>query len=605
MTKRDANSPRVATASPGLPPKNPGVNLATPMPPHPHSLRSCFHLGLLVAFASSLTASPTPAAPADGPTLELPKLSVNSDAPLPALESWRHARVGNFAVLSNAGDKRTQRLLADFQKFQKAAQLIWQSPVKPVAAASIILCGQDARFDEFVPDDAGAGQSPNPSLFLRNAEQIAIIVDLETTRTMLDDPITGLQQNAIFVEYNVDHYRQLYREYAHYLLSQGEVRPPAWLEEGLVQIVMDIDLTDEALILGRIDTDQGIPVGGQAIGHSDYDASAPNAVVGEQAFNRVLRNRSLLPFEEFLAITHDSPEAQQPLGNTLWAKQAYAFVHYCLFNQKQQYREAIVTFANRLAQEPVSEKLFKECFGVGYAQMAKEVRNYVYNTRLKYQKYELKPTDLVPPASIVLTEATTAQIGLLKGDALQLAGHREAAFAEYRAAYQRGARDPAILAGLGATFSDPAMARKFTTEAVRAGVTRPSAYVTLARARLAEFKADPGPDGKLTPTQLSAVLTPLFQARSFPPPLPDVYELIAETWETSSVPAKPEHLAVLDEGVRQFPRDAELLERTARLYVAAGKPDTAASVARLGRRFAANDATRARFDPFLAGQASR
>lgn len=572
------------------------------MTPHRFSSRRRIHLGLLFAFVSSLAASPTQAAPADGPTLELPKLSVNSDAPLPALEAWRHTRVGNFDVLSNAGDKRTQRLLADFQKFQKATTLIWQSPVKPVAAASIILCGQGGKFDDFVPDNAGAGQSPNPSLFLRDAEQIAIVIDLETTRTILDDPITGLQQNATFVEYNVDHYRQLYREYAHYLLSQGEVRPPAWLEEGLVQIVMDIEMDDKGLILGRIDTDQGIPVGGMAIGDDGINASMPNAVVGEQAFNRVLRNRSLLPFEEFLAITHDSPEAKQPLGNTLWAKQAYAFVHYCLFNQKQQYREAIVTFANRLAQEPVSEKLFKECFGVGYAQMAKEVRNYVYNTRLKYQKYELTPADLVAPASIVLADATAAQIGLLKGDALQLAGHREAAFTEYRAAYQRGARDPAILAGLGATFSDPAMARKFTGEAVRAGASRPSAYVALARTRLAEFKADPGPDGKLTPTQMSAVLTPLFQARTFPPPLPDVYQLIAETWEISSVPAKAEHLAVLDEGVRRFPRDAALLERTARLYVAAGKPDTAASIARLGRRFAANDATRSRFDPFLAGQ---
>jgi hypothetical protein len=546
---------------------------------------------LLTIFVAAMTGD-EPA-----PTVELPKLSINTEAPLPPLESWRHTRIAHFDVLSNAGDKRTRLLLADFQKFQKATQLVWQAPLKPLAAASLILCGEQGKFDQFVPADAGVGQAPNPSLFLRNAEQVAIVVDLETSRVILNDPVTGLQQNADFVEYDVDHYRQLYREYTHYLLSQGAVRLPAWLEEGLVQIVMDIELNDQGMILGKINTDKGIPLGGGvAVPDDGNNASMPNAIVGEQTFNRVLRNRALLPFDKFFAITHESPEARQPLGNTLWAKQAYAFVHYCLFNQKQQHREALVTFANRLAQEPSSERLFQECFGVTYAQMAREVRDYVYNTRLKYQKYELKPADVVDPASINLVEATAAEIGLLKGDALRLAGRQQAAFTEYRAAYQRGARNPTILAGLGATYSDPATGRRFIDEAVRAGVNRPSPYVMQARTRLADFKGDPGPDGKLTPAQMSAVLIPLFKARELPPPLPETYKLIAEAWAASSTPAETKHLGVLDEGVRRFPRDADLVQQTAELYLGIGDTKTAAALIQLGVRFAPDAATKSRFE---------
>jgi hypothetical protein len=232
--------------------------------------------------------------------------------------------------------------------------------------------------------------------------------------------------------------------------------------------------------------------------------------------------------------------------------------------------------------------------------MTKELRGYILYTKHKYQKYPLKDVALPNEASIQLAEASAAQIGLLKGDALRLAAHPETALAEYRSAYLRGAREPALLAGLASVQPDAALARRFNDEAVRAGVNRPSAYVAQARARLADFKRDPGPDGKLTPTQMSAVLAPLFKARGIPPPLPETYELIAEAWAASSVPAEAKHLGVLDEGVRRFPRDADLVQKTAELYLGIGDSKTAAALIQLGVRFAPDAATKARFEALAA-----
>ncbi|HWA28430.1 MAG TPA: hypothetical protein VG734_22465 [Lacunisphaera sp.] len=544
----------------------------------------------------------TPAVPAtEGKTVELPKMTVTDSASLPQLESWRYGRITGFEVLSNASEKDTKKLLADFEKFQRAVRLVWPAPLKPVAAATIILCSKADKFDAFRPPGTPADGAVVPSLFLRNREQVAIVVDLQSEQVTVNDPIAALATNSNSVDYQIDHYRQLYREYVHYLLSQSDSRSPAWLEEGLAQIIMDIELTDRSLIYGKIDSYKGSASGGNPIDLEETDASASAAVVGEQPFNVVLQTRKFIPFGDFLAITTDSPEARAPLGNNLWAKQAYAFVHFCLFGDEgMKYRDPLIAFVGRLAREPLSEALFKDCFKIGYKDMEKQLRSYLRYTKHKYQKYDLQASDRVTVASIDLTEASAEQVGVIKGDALRLAHHNPAALNEYYGAYQRGSRDPAVLAGLGAVEANPGLARKFTDDAVKAGTQRPSAYVAQARMRLAEFKAEPGPDGKLTSAQMGAVLTPLFKARGLQPPLPETYETIAEAWALSAAAPKPEHLGVLDEGVRQFPRDSELLYRTATLYQQIGVLPPATSIARLGLRFATDDATKARFEKLLS-----
>ena len=539
--------------------------------------------------------------PAKGPVFELPKLTVNEPADLPAPEQWHYTRSGHFEVIACGSERETRRLLADFQKFQQAVRLVWPVPIQPLASSTLLLCGEKNRFDAFVPDSLRSDDAIVPSLFLRNREQIAIVVDTQTERVGISDAMATLNASSAGAEYEVDHYRQLYREYVHYLLSQSEARPPAWLKEGLAQIIMDVELTDRHLIYGKINSYKGEGSGANPLEPGeDADAAVANVVVGEQPFNVVLQYRRLMPLGEFFAVDHDAPEARTPLGNNLWAKQAYAFVHYCLFGTNLRHKEALIEFVGRLAQEPPSEELFRTCFKIGYKDMVNELNGYLRHTRHKYQQYPLQAADRVTAKSVELADATPAQVGLIKGDALVLAGHPEAAYTEYRNAYRRGARDAALLAGLAATVPDPGMAAKFTDEAVKAGSNRPSAYVRQARGRLESFRAEPGSDGRLTQQQLAAVLTPLFKARTLPPPLPEVYETIAETWSLSSVQPRPEHLAVLDEGVRRFPRDSALLHQTALLYQRIGAADTAAAIARLGLRFAADDAARAQFDSLLS-----
>lgn len=563
-----------------------------------HPTRPAGLLIALLAFAVSAGFSAEKLETANKDPLVLPGIKVTSSAELPPPESWRYGRVGSFEVLSNAGDTATRNLLADFGKFTQAISLVWPVPGKPLAAATIILCGAEAKFDAFPPAGSVKEGDIVPSVFLRNREQVAIVVDLEADRIMVDPSKVDVP-NAGSTEYEVDHYKQLYREYVRYLLSQSQVRAPIWLEEGLAQIIMDIDLDDRRLIYGKINSTAGAVSGGES---ADSDGTDPtvdtDAVVGEQPFNVVLQHHKLIPLDQFFAIGADSPEAQNPLGNNLWAKQAYAFVHFCLFGEDLRYQQPLKTFLGRLAREPLTEQLFKECFKVDYQRMAYELKGYIYRTKHKYQRYDLKPGDQLTPRSIELREATPAEIALIEGDGLRLGGHLDTAMAAYRGGYLRGARDPALLAAMGVTESalhHDDRARELLEPAVKAGVKRPSAYDELARLRLAAAG-----EGPLTAAQLGTVLAPLLAARKMPPPLPETYELIASAWTRSSVAPTPENLAALDEGIRAFPRNSALLYSAARLYRQAGAQPTATSIARLGLRFSSDAAAKARFEELLA-----
>ena len=52
---------------------------------------------------------------------------------------------------------------------------------------------------------------------------------------------------------SVDHDKQLYREYVRYLLSRSEPRLPAWVEEGLSQIIMRMEFDKRWIVFAKLE----------------------------------------------------------------------------------------------------------------------------------------------------------------------------------------------------------------------------------------------------------------------------------------------------------------------------------------------------------------
>ena len=570
-------------------------------------------LALFAAPALCLRAQDTAAAAAATPVVELPKFVVTDTRELPPPEAWRYAEITGFEILSNASDKATRRLIKDFDQFKEALALVWPIPNRMGVPTSLILCGKGAKFDGFVPAGKSGPDRATASLFLKNREQTAIIIDLQSTTLNIlatdtaNDAATGTDSSLISVE----HDKQLYREYVHFLLSRSEPRLPAWLEEGMAQIIMAMKVDLNHIVFGKLEDPNTVSAQAGAVAAMNALTAADDpdglqiagAPAEDRDFNAALQRRALVPFPKFFAVTADSPEAINPLGNNVWAKQSYAFVHMCLYGRGKRYQKPFGTFLMRLGKEPITEELFKECFKMDYKKMLLELRGYIDFTDYQHQEYVLKGAGLTSGAPLALRDATESEVGRIKGEALALAGHQAKAKAELTAPYIRGEREPKLLAALGLydrVNGEETRARKFIEAATAAKVVRPRAYLELARFRYADALAQPGAGAQFSPEQVAAITGPLLVARLQPPSLPEVYELMTETWVRSAAPPKKEDVVYLIEGVRLFPGRLKMLYAAAGLSAQAGMLDVAHAFTDYGIKVALDAKAKGLFEALKA-----
>ncbi len=546
------------------------------------------------------------------PTFELPKYAVTAERELPPPEAWTYARLEGFEVLSNASESATRQLLADFQRFSFALNLVWPGQRPPgEAVASLLICGRKEKFEELLPDALRRPDRASASFHVRTRDQAILVLDHQTKILNLagtgDEVATATPEAASASDggeagatdeagvipqgFAIDAHQQLYREYLHFLLSARPAPAPAWLAEGLSQLFMNLRLTETEIAVGRVE-DPNLA--------SDRGAG----IREDRDFNAALSRRALLPMAELLAVAPDSPVARNPLDNA-WAKQCYAFVHWGLYGDYGRNKQAFGTFVTRLEREPLSEALFKECFRRDYAGMLQALRNHIEFTRTKVEGVRADAGQKLPyPPDPVVRPATQAEAGRLLGDALMLTGHPDAGRVALVDAYRRGERDPGLLAALGLAelaTRDADRARKFLEAAFAAKAIRPRAHVELARLRLGEAQAKPAAaGGRLDAAQVARVLEPLKLARVQVPALPETYRLIGAVWRAGAVPPPAAQIPLLAEGVRLFPRDGELVYDAAEWHAHVGLGPEARALIALGLKVANDPALRARFEALLA-----
>lgn len=532
-------------------------------------------LGALCGFFAfspvARAADSVPAAPVAPGIVELPKFEVTDSRLLPPPERWRYAEVPGFEIISQLSERNTKRFVDDFMLLQEVIEVLVPGLARgssPVPTA-LILCGGSSKFEQFLPADNTVERYGTNAQFYRTPERAAIVVDFALQELRLTD---GTSQEA-------DPYRAFYKAYFTFLIRRqlGSTPVPAWFEEGLVQIFAATEFDRKTITFAQI----GDGWGGEKTGD----------------FNHMLNERALIPLRTLL-------EAEPQRRDAFWSAQCYGFVHLCLYGRNLRYQKSFIRYLQRLGQEPPTEELFKECFNQSYNDMGMELRGYVGFTDYKKQEFRAKKGQSLPaPPKVELVDAPDHVVGRLKGEVMRLAGNDDARNTLI-APYIRGERDPRLLAALGldeAFTGHEDRARKFLEAAADARVDRARAYLELGRLRLAAAREKPAaPDGKFDPKQMESVLTPLFAARSKAPRMADVYALIAETWQQSATPPQLEHFEIVLEGVRYFPRDANLVLQATLLAAGRGFEAQARGLAKLGVRIAKTDRDRERFETVLA-----
>jgi hypothetical protein len=329
-------------------------------------------------------------------------------------------------------------------------------------------------------------------------------------------------------------------------------------------------------------------------------ATLPGAPAEDRDFNAALRRRALVKLDKFFAVKHDSREATNVLGNNVWAKQAYAFVHMCLYGYKGKYQKAFATFLQRSAREPVTEEVFKECFNMTYKKMLLEIRGYCDFTVYESKYYKSKEDVIIPPPPLELREATQGEIGRIKGEALLLAGHAKAARGELAAAYQRGERDPNLLGALGLyerAHGEEERARTFLEAAFIAKTNRSDALLELARYRHADAVAKPeGGNDRFSAAQTSSVMQPLLLARKQPPPVAAVYDLAGDALVRSAVKSSREEAVMVVEGAQLFPLRLKLVYQATLMAAEIGELKSAHALAAHGIKYSPDPSARQRFE---------
>jgi hypothetical protein len=293
-------------------------------------------------FAADQTSVPA-GEPAADPTetLVLPRVVIQGDF---SAKGWVYARSGNTEIFSQLRAKETQGLLDDFLIFQDFVRAHFPEAALPVdQIVTIIICDSTKTYRLF------GGKEDRISSTLPSSNRY-ILIDASEVR-VIDQPI-----------------RRRYVALAFERHSPG--RYPLWRELGTREILARLIIQKDRLEIG--------PLYSVAFGPG-----------------------SLLDLEQLLNFTNQTLELAKHNGvlDGAATHQSTLFMHMCLFGSTPPFRklrEPFMIFINRLENEPLTETLFRECFGMDYVSMQNLLRAYMTggpNVKFESRHFRFPPGD--------------------------------------------------------------------------------------------------------------------------------------------------------------------------------------------------------------------
>ncbi len=530
--------------------------------------------------------------PADETVARLPPLIVEETV---RGHSWLHADVHGAEVLSRCSEEKTMAVLATFSRSQEllralmparflatlevpATLYLYDEELWPAAAQEAVAemlrsgviaapAGQVARpapsRDTLVPSLAGFGV---PAADVREKTPSAFFPNLMLADT--DAIVVFSLVPSLIVDPDAAHFTA---GYLGHLLGRRTPPLPAWFVSGLLGLY------------GRMRFDGDT----MSIGPAEWLLAGGNAA-------------ELPPIAMETFLTARGGSAQDPQR---WSLQAELFVRWGLDPRQAKGADRWWEFVERCCRDVPDEQMVRECFQQDFAELTQTLASYA-STAVATPLTWRAARGGGPAAA--LRPATGVEIARIKGDWERLetdyvrrrlpefeTKYLDQARKTLRRAYDRGARDPQLMAVMGLCehdAGDDTAARPFLEAALGGTAVRARVYVELARMRLSDDCArSMRNDGKVEFDEVKELLALLAAARTQGPPVAEGYELTAEVWERSVIPPQQDDLLVLTDGVGLFPSHVSLVTRAARLQLNRGAVEEAAALVETGLRHAGND----------------
>jgi len=438
-------------------------------------------------------------------------------------EPWRYAKVSGYEILSHYPDSTTVDFLRGMRRAEKLLGFFVpeQFRAKFDMPQILILCDKDMMSPMSRNIIASMSGNPLDASASRNGGDTfpnVEVFDRDLVATLITNDLASLGARMTLI--NSSHVRQL--------LERRTPQLPQWLITGIMSLYTSLN-TVKTAVANKYSKETGAsrspsedsPFGAQAIVTDRSAMRNQNMAVGtvEQQVDFDYR---VLPF------TWISPEdtkkirtGKQFLGNQgsdgsvimsvlfsgeapkenadwkIWKARATLFVRWALDGESvadssgkpfeidgtnSPHRIAFWQFVARASKEPVTEGMFKECFGLSYRDVAIQLANYL-------PVAIAAPIDLSVRRSAVgeiapeLRNATRTEITRITAEWERLVlsnmrGEYQGSTSNYikealTQAYKNGVRDPRLLAVMGLFYhdsGDDTNAKGFLEAAVKAGV---------------------------------------------------------------------------------------------------------------------------------------
>lgn len=440
---------------------------------------------------------------------------------------WRLVQTPELTVVSQLDDRSTGRWAEEFSQFIAELRRVFKAPRPHVAPLTVVLFARDRDFARYKPLRTD-GRKPQPvDGFFHHRGNWSVI----GLANRFDDEATR---------------RLIFHEGVHWFTSNDPVNYPVWLSEGLAEVFSTFRQKD-----GTVRWGTDIP-----------------------AHVRYLREEPLLPFEQFLYLTRDDPLLQSETHAGSYYAQAWAFVHYLMFGQRDGSRESLSEYLALLGTGSDPDDAFQQAFGRDYAGMGATLTDYVRDGH--YYKV-LRPEKQTARLQAEPVSAPPDQVAVALARLALAAGRDDIARAHAEEAVGLAPGTPAgheLIAQLCERAGDHAGALATSRRAVELG-SRDASTLFLLAYRLAEEEIHPSNARTIADLYASATVAS--------PTMLEAYRNLA-----AIAPALDEitdqDLQVLKQGMRLFPHDGGIVLGLADLVARRGDRATAATLLREARR---------------------
>jgi len=513
--------------------------------------------------------------------------------------SWHYAQVGKFEVLSAGTEEATKRAIEQIHRLHEALALLLPEELQGAPAVPELYVLHSDRSQVVVSEELMAE--------FRRLEGLGMGRDGASSTGWLKHNHGFWDYDGYVVYLKIDEEGffsgklGLSPDYVRHVLERRMVGMPPWLVEGMLELYRSAELDPYGVRVTAFSANpQALRRPGGVV-RLESTQGLISALGGEGSGRRF--NVELLPLAEVFEA--DPPPPGDP-RRARWQAQSALFLRWALDGGSRSSRWPLLwELVQQAGERPVDDHSQRRVFRLGYAQTETEMRRYL--VRSQRQAVEVRPARFELLPRYELRRAGDLEVGWVKGDLDRLKmryvrQHFPTLTAHYMAQTRDAleqarlqAPDDARVLGLLGLFAcdagDDDEAAPLLAAAVAGGLARPRVYWELARIRIQELKFRPDA-GPAETAKLAEIVGLLDSVRALAPAQPMGYELLAEVWQWHAITLSRSQLAVLQEGLRYFPRRLSLIAAVARLHARHGYQAEAQAILAHALRMATDEASR-------------